>query len=210
MKLKVYDLSGKATSEITLAKEVFGVKVNQPLLKQAIRVYQNNARSTAAVAKTRSQVNRTGAKAYRQKGTGNARHGSKRAPIFVGGGKAHGPKYDQYTLLKLTKKMKKSALVSALTVAFEDKKIICIDGLESIKKPSTKKIVKLLGALDLLTKKVSFVITNTSNNAQKSIRNIDTLKFVFTEEGLNALSVLKSGVLIFDKKVLKSVNNRLK
>lgn len=103
------------TGETTVPVSVFGAEVNKPLLAQAVLVYRSNLRQGTAATKTRSAVTGTTKKWYKQKGTGNARHGAKTAPIFVGGGVAHGPDGNANWSKKLTKKLKSNALVSALS-----------------------------------------------------------------------------------------------
>ena len=104
--LDVYSTSGKKTSSVQVKAKFFNAKVNQALMTQAVRVYLSNQRQTPAQTKSRSQVKVTKSKIWRQKGTGRARHGSKNAPIFVGGAKAHGPTGEQNFKLKMSKKMK--------------------------------------------------------------------------------------------------------
>ena len=96
MKVSVFNMAGKEVNSIDLPASIFEAKINRDLMHQALVRQLANARLGTHKAKGRSEVSRTGAKAYRQKGTGNARHGSKRAPIFVGGGVAHGPKPRSY------------------------------------------------------------------------------------------------------------------
>src|SRR5690554_4960009 len=105
MKLTVITATSKASS-IEVSDAVFGQKANPTLLAQAVRVYLSNLRQGTSKVKTRSEVSRTRAKWYRQKGTGNARHGARSAPIFVGGGVAHGPNGQQNWTKSLSRKMK--------------------------------------------------------------------------------------------------------
>ena len=174
MKAPVYDISGKETRKVELNNDIFAAKINKDLLTQAVRVYQSNQRNAAGQAKTRSQVQRTGAKPFRQKGTGNARHGSKRSPIFVGGSKAHGPKAEQNFNLSLPKKMRQAAIKSALSLYAEEKRISMVDGLSTIKKPNTKKITILFDTISEKAKvhKLSIILAKDQENAYKSIRNI--------------------------------------
>src|SRR5690242_1823092 len=104
-----------AKSQLTVSDSVFGVPVNKALIAQAVRVYMSNQRQGTSKAKTRSEINRTSAKWYKQKGTGRARHGARNAPLFVGGGVAHGPNGEQNWTRTLSKRMKMQALVTALS-----------------------------------------------------------------------------------------------
>ena len=108
----MYDNKGAKSGTFALPKEIFGAKVNDDLMAQAVRVYLANQRQGNAHTKSRGEINLTTGKWYRQKGTGRARHGAKSAPIFVGGGVAHGPRKKDYTL-SLSKNMKKAAVKSA-------------------------------------------------------------------------------------------------
>jgi large subunit ribosomal protein L4 len=210
MKIDVIDLTGKKIEEVTLKKAIFGAKINQPLMTQAVRVFQSNQRKASAKALTRSQIARTTKKVYRQKGTGGARHGSRRAPIYVGGGVAHGPKLEQNWKLDLPKKMKKSALKSALSLLAKDKKIVAIKGLTDIKEPKTKKIMTFL--TKLFDKKelrnISLVYSKNMKNAVKSVQNI---KFVNTylATDLTTYQVLNSNKILLSLEGLKDIEERL-
>src|SRR3989344_7204583 len=110
----VYEISGKEKGSLSLPKEAFSVDVNKALLAQAVRVYQSNQRQGTASTKTRGEVVGSTRKIYRQKGTGRARHGDIKAPIFVGGGVAHGPKSANYRK-SISQKMRRIALLGALS-----------------------------------------------------------------------------------------------
>src|SRR3989344_1501184 len=127
----MYNVRGAKNGSLALPKEVFGVKINQPLMAQAVRVYLANQRQGNASTKSRGDISLTTAKWYRQKGTGRARHGAKSAPIFVGGGVAHGPKPKDYSL-NLPQKMKKAALYSELSLKAKDGEIKILSGLSKI------------------------------------------------------------------------------
>ncbi|MCA9926787.1 MAG: 50S ribosomal protein L4, partial [Anaerolineales bacterium] len=115
MKVPVFNMAGEEVKSIDLPATVFEAKINRGLMHQALVRQMANARLGTHKVKGRSEVNRTSAKAYRQKGTGRARHGSRRAPIFVGGGVAHGPLPRDYSK-KMPRKMRRAALRSALSV----------------------------------------------------------------------------------------------
>src|SRR3990172_10626024 len=123
--LPVYGVDGKEKTPADLQKEIFSVEVNPRLLAQYVRVYLANQRQGNASTKTRGEVTGSTRKIYRQKGTGNARHGSIKAPIFVGGGITFGPKPRDYSL-KMNKKQKTLALFSSLTVKANDKEIFAL------------------------------------------------------------------------------------
>jgi len=202
----LYSISGEKKGTVTLPKEVFGEKVNSLLLAQAVRVYLTNRRQARAKAKTRAEVTGSNRKIYRQKGTGGARHGDRKASIFVGGGKAHPPR-GFLKRLALPKKMKKKALLSALSLKAKDKKIIFLDGLNNLK-PKTKKVALFLKKLKIEEKKVLLLIDSQQKKAFLSFRN---LPLVEKEEvsRVNAWQILQNEWLLISKEGLKTLKKRL-
>ncbi len=173
MKLPVYNTAGEEVDTVELPASIFEAEINRDLMHQALVRQLSNARLGTHKAKGRSEINRTTAKAYRQKGTGNARHGSRRAPIFVGGGVAHGPKVRKYTK-NMPRKMRRAALRSALSVKAENEEIVLLNEL-SFDQPKTKEMVALVdhvadgdSALVLLAEQ--------NENVEKSAHNIADVK----------------------------------
>ena len=146
MKLKVITPTSKSSS-IEVSDSVFAQKSNPALVAQAVRVYLSNLRQGSAKVKTRSAVKRTKSKWYKQKGTGNARHGSKNAPIFVGGGVAHGPTGNENWKKDLSRKMKSKALRVALSMQVEN--IVVTDNLNSIGGKTTEAVKFLNKMVDI-------------------------------------------------------------
>jgi len=173
MRVSVLSMTGREIGSVDLSSSVFDARVNRDLMHQALVRQMANARRGTHNTKTRSEVKRTGAKWYRQKGTGRARHGSKRAPIFVGGGVAHGPKPRSYRK-DMPRKMRRAAVRSALTSKFTSGDIIFIDELV-VDSPKTKTMVDRLSNL---TEGLStlIVIANEDENLEKSTRNIADVK----------------------------------
>lgn len=134
MKINVYSISGKPKDSWELDLKVFG-KRSPALLAQALRVYESNSHQGTSSVKTRGEVNGSTKKIYRQKGTGNARHGAKYAPVFVGGGIAHGPKSVRPENLRLSKAMRRRSLASAILAKFDEKSV---SGLTDLKKATGK------------------------------------------------------------------------
>jgi len=209
--IPVYNLKGLNTGKIVLTKEIFAAKINQPLMAQAIRVFLNNQRKALAKAKTRGEVKASGRKIHRQKGTGRARHGSRKAPIFVKGGKAHGPTGEQNYKLKLSKKMKRLALFSALTLKLKNQEIVVLTGLDKVK-PKTKEVAALLEKLKaklLINQKnkknkpikITIVLPKVVDNLFKGARNIPKVN-LREARLLNTYDVLNGGKLIFMKESL--------
>jgi large subunit ribosomal protein L4 len=173
MNVPVYNMAGKEVDTIELPAAVFEAKINRGLMHQALVRQMANARLGTHKAKGRSEVNRTTAKAYRQKGTGNARHGSRRAPIFVGGGVAHGPNPRKYTK-KMPRQMRRAALRSALSVKAESGDVIVIDVVD-LDLPKTKEIVALVDNLAGGNSSL-LLLAERNENVEKSARNIADVK----------------------------------
>ena len=204
MKVDVYSTNGRKLSKITLSKEIFGVEPNKVLMAQAVRVYLANQRKAKAKTKGRSEVRGSGKKIWRQKGTGRARHGDRKAPIFIKGGIAHGPTGKENFKLKMSKKMKRRALFSALSNKFKSKEIIVINGLDKVK-PKTKEIVKIIKGLKLGTKnKITFVLPSVIDNVIRAGRNISNVNFLQARL-LNTYKILNGGFLVFMKPSVKAI-----
>jgi len=210
MKIDVYDLTGTKVEQINLPKSIFEAKINEQLMAQAVRVYQGNQRMASAKALTRGEVNRTTKKVYRQKGTGQARHGSRKAPIYVGGGVAHGPRGNQNFSLDLPKKMKVAALKSALSLLAKEKKILVIKGLTEIKQPKTKDMAKLMDKLIEKSKqrRVGIVTDIQMEAAVKSLNNLKVLE-VYKANELTTFNVINSHWLLLAQETVKTLENRL-
>jgi large subunit ribosomal protein L4 len=200
---KLYNTSGKIIETINLAPEVFDVTVNAELIALAIRVYQSNQRQSTSKVKTRSEVTRTTKKIWRQKGTGRARHGDKGAPIFVGGGVAHGPTGKENYTLKLPKKMRQLALKSALTQAFKSEKIIVIDNLESLSS-QTKKMSTLLENLSINSGKSLILLESTIKSIINAGSNIPKL-FISQARRTNTYEVVHADNIIIHKPALDTL-----
>lgn len=190
--IDILNLKGDSVGKTNLPKEIFGIEVSRQLLAQAVRVFQNNQRSGTHDTKTRGEVVGSTRKIYRQKGTGRARHGSITAPIFIGGGVAHGPHPKDYSL-SLPKQMKNKALFGALSQKLQGGAIKIVRGLEKIE-AKTKLMQDFLSnlKLDFIKKgKINtlLVTTQKADNIWRSGRNISYLKM---EEArlLNAYTVL--------------------
>lgn len=198
LKTDVFDVTGKVVASIALPESLFGANINKTLLAQAVRVYLANQRKGTQSTKTRGEVTGSTRKIYRQKGTGRARHGGIRAPIFVGGGVALGPKPRDFSLT-LPQKMRKAALSSALTAKFLDGQIKIVDGFEHIE-PKTKTFVNALKKLNLdeKKKKVLLVLPGKNENVQKAARNVEGVSFILANQ-LNAYAVLNTKTILLMK-----------
>lgn len=205
LSVSVYSLAGRAAPSWPLPKEIFGVKVNKSLLAQAIRVYTTNQSKLLGHTKTRGQVEGSTAKIYRQKGTGKARHGSVRAPIFVGGGIVFGPK-TRNVKLDLPKKMKRAALINALSSKASDKNIYGLSGIEKAT-GKTKEIITLLQHISPNKKKITstlFLVDKKTDNVVRGVRNIKGVSVLHTDL-INAYDVLKHDVLLITKEAIEKL-----
>jgi large subunit ribosomal protein L4 len=180
MDTKVYSQDGKATSTITLPESVFGVAWNPDLVHEVVVSMQSNARANTAHTKDRSEVAGGGKKPWKQKGTGRARHGSKRSPIWAGGGIAHGPRNDRDYTKKINKKVRAKALATTLSKKQTDGEVIFVDMLTFAEPKSAlaKQIVRNLATAtektDLATKRKNtalIVLTKRDEAVEKSFRN---------------------------------------
>ncbi len=208
LRADVFDAMGKAVETVNLPEEIFGVKINKELLSQAVRVYLANQRLGTAKTKDRGEVHGTTKKVWQQKGTGRARHGSRRAPIFVHGGIAFGPRPRDFSL-KLSKKMKTRALFSALSSKVKDRQLRIVAGLEKIK-PKTKIMLEALKNLGIKgKKKVLLVIPSTNGSYEtvyRSARNIENV-VLLSSNTLNAYKVLDNKIIILMKDAIDSIKS---
>ncbi len=203
LSIDVLDVTGKASGKVALPAEIFGVEVNQPLMAQAVRVYLANQRSGTARTKSRGEVTGSTRKIYRQKGTGRARHGGITAPIFVGGGVAHGPKVQDHSL-SLPKKMRRLALFSALSYKLQNNAVKVIEGLEALE-PKTKVFAKTLDTIVVdKKKKVLLVLPGKTETVERASRNIEGVTYVSANQ-LNTYDVLNTKTLIFAQNGLETL-----
>lgn len=168
-KVSVYNLEGKEVGEIELSDTVFGAAINEPLLHEAVVIYLNNQRQGTASTKTRAEVRGGGRKPWRQKGTGRARHGSIRSPIWVGGGVTFGPKPKEYRKA-LPKKARRAALRSALSAKVNEGNLIVVDEF-TLDEPKTKQMVTILSRFPEQRKPL-IVLAERDRNVELSTRNL--------------------------------------
>jgi large subunit ribosomal protein L4 len=194
----VKDAKGKSAGTVELAEEIFGVQPNVPVMHQVVTAQLARRRAGTQSTKTRAEVSGGGKKPFKQKGTGNARQGSTRAPHFSGGGIALGPKPRGY-VQKTPKKMIKLALRSALSDRANEGKVLVIDGW-GFDGPSTKAAAAALRALEL-NGSVLVVHDREDLATVKSFRNIQTVQLIEAAE-LNAYDVLCNDTIVFPKALL--------
>ncbi|MBI4089507.1 MAG: 50S ribosomal protein L4 [Candidatus Levybacteria bacterium] len=202
----VFDTKGKVAGSVNLPTEIFGAKVNNPLMSQAVRVYLANQRLGTVKTKDRGEVHGSTRKIWQQKGTGRARHGSRKAPLFVHGGIAFGPKPKDPSL-NLSKKMKTKALFSALSSKLKDKEIKIVKGLETIA-PKTKIMCEILKNLEVSDKKILLVMPKLKElkNIYRASRNIEGVE-ILSANTLNAYRVLDNKLILLMKDAIDTIKN---
>lgn len=197
--LDLYDTTGKVLSKVNLPKAL-DIKIDPNLIALAVRVYLANQRQATSKVKTRGEVNKTTHKVWKQKGTGRARHGSKAAPIFVGGGVAHGPSGDQEYGLKLPKKMRQKAILSAFSQAIIDNKLVVIDGLNQIKS-STKSVQSMLDSLKIQDANTLCLIEEPIKDFVKASKNIKSIQ-VSQAKRTNVFEIISANKILVHKPAL--------
>ncbi len=205
MEHTVYNQKGKETGKVTLPESVFGVNLNPDMVHQVVQSLLSSKRQGTAHTKTRGEVRGGGKKPWRQKGTGRARHGSTRSPIWVGGGVAHGPRNDKNYERKVNKKTRLKALFAVLTRKLRDGEILFVDALAipEIKTVEAKTILKNLSgisgfeSLARKAKNAAFIVIPRKNEiVEKSFRNFGTVA-LGEARNLNVLDTLQYKYLIF-------------
>lgn len=204
MQLPVYNLEGEVVEHIELSDDVFGQPINEALIHQAVVRQQANLRVGTASTKTRGEVAGSTRKLYRQKGTGRARHGSIKAPIFRGGGIVFGPHPRDYRQA-MPKKMRRQALRSALSAKVAAQRLVLLDHLE-FTQPRTKQMV---GLLERLAVRSALVVLPEPNEAvQKSARNIPDVT-TLPAQNLNVLDVMRHQHLLMPVAAARKVEQAL-
>lgn len=176
MEAPVLDINGKQVKTVNLPADIFEVEVNVGLMHQAYVRQMANARLGTHKTKTRSEVRMTKAKVYRQKGTGRARHGAKSAPIFVGGGIAHGPRPRKYTK-DMPRKMRQQAIRCALSALARDGQLVFVDAM-TVNEPKTKLMRDVLNNLAGVESSALVLLANTNENVERSVRNLEDARYL--------------------------------
>lgn len=207
--LTVWNTKGENVGSVPLDTAIFSVPVSDTLLAQAVRVHLARERSGTRNTKTRADVTGSTRKIFKQKGTGNARHGSRKAPIFVGGGVAHGPKPQDFTL-ELSKTMRRKALLGALTHRVASGNVMVVRGLESVE-PKTKQMAAVMNAVftanEVAARRPATLLIVGADGATivRSSRNLPYLE-VTPARQLNAYDVMRYGQLIMAEEALAQIS----
>ncbi len=217
MEAIVYKTTGKEAGKVKLPQDIFGLPWNADLVHQVVVSMQSTARQPIAHTKTRGEVRGGGKKPWQQKGTGRARHGSTRSPIWVGGGVAHGPRNDKVYDRKVNKKMKTKALFTILSQKVKEGKVVFIESL-SMKEPKTREAKAIIDAISKIEsfKKITmkkknaaiFALSRKDSMIEKSFQNIGSVS-IEELRNINPLDLLSSTFLVIENpeesiKVLES------
>ena len=206
MQTKVFNIKGEDVGKVSLADEVFKAPYNEALIHQVIVAYLANQRQGTKSTLTRTEVRGGGRKPWRQKGTGNARQGSIRAPQWIKGGVVFAPKPRDFSK-KVNKQMKRAAFVSAISTCLAEKCLIVVDEL-NFKAPKTSEMVDILSTLKL-DKRTTIVTAKNDENVVLSARNIPNVS-VTTADQLCTYDIVVSDKLLVTKEAIKSIEEACK
>ena len=205
MKVAVIDINGKKTGRnVELSEAVFGIEPNDHAIYLDVKQHLANRRQGTHKAKERADITGSTRKIKKQKGTGTARAGSIKSPIFRGGGRAFGPRPRSYSF-KLNKGLKKLARLSALSIKAKEDSIVVIEKFD-FEAPKTKEFTNILKALELENKKSLFVLDGSNNNVYLSSRNLKRASVVNTSE-LNTYTVLNASKVIISETCLEEIES---
>jgi large subunit ribosomal protein L4 len=200
-KVDVLNVSGQRVGDMELSDSIFGIEVNEAVLHQVVKAQLANKRQGTQSAKTRSEVRGGGRKPWRQKGTGRARAGTIRSPLWTGGGVVFAPKPRDYRQV-VPKKVRRLAMKSALSSKVADKEIVVLDQLV-MDAPKTKEMVAILNNIDA-GKKVLLVLPEKNENVERSAKNIPNVKSTLVNT-LNVYDILKYDKLVLTKDAVSRV-----
>ena len=202
-KVKVYNLEGKEAGELELDPKIFEVKANPEMINQIVVAQRANSQVNYAHTKIRSEKRGGGRKPWRQKGTGRARHGSSRSPIWTGGGVTFGPRNERNYSKQVNKKMKNKALRMVLSDKAKNNLLLVLDKFE-LAEAKTKNLAALLKKLPLKRQSVVISLAEKDEKVVKATKNLDKVDLL-AANSLNVLDLLKREYLILDKAAVEKV-----
>ena len=207
MSIKVLNIDSSERSEnVNLSEKLIGLKVNNKLLKYVVDWQLNRSKKRVAKTKQRNEITGSTRKIYAQKGTGGARHSSRKAPIFVGGGVAHGPKGDNYKTKSINKKIRKLALAQTIAKKNNNKELYVLDDIK--KKIEKTKIFNNFLIKNKLQNVLIISDQETEKNIYKSVRNIPDVKLI-NYKGTNVYDLIRFKNVLFTKSSIKNIEQRL-
>jgi len=208
MLVDTYNQAGEKQKQARMPKDIFDIDVKEDLLHQVVVSMASNRRQGTAHAKDRSEVRGGGRKPWRQKGTGRARHGSTRSPIWRGGGATFGPRNERVYKKIVPKKMKRKALIMALSSKAKDNLLIVIDNIK-LKEAKTSQMAEILKKLPCYQKSVLLALPEMDKNIILAARNIPNLETIQVKD-LNALDILNFQYLVMPKESIKVIESVFK
>ena len=207
MELAVYNISGKkSTKKVKLNKKIFGIEPNNHAIYLDVKQYLANQRQGTHKTKERGEITGSTRKIKKQKGTGTARAGSIKNPLFRSGGRVFGPQPRDYSF-KLNKKLKRLARISALSLMFKDKNITIIEDF-SFDTPKTKNYLQLLSNFELNGKKTLLILNESNQNILLSARNLNKTN-ITTPSNLNTYQIMNAGNILMVESSIKLIENKL-
>ncbi|PWU23118.1 50S ribosomal protein L4 [Candidatus Cerribacteria bacterium 'Amazon FNV 2010 28 9'] len=206
MNVQIMTTSGEKKKTIDSA--IFDLVYSPVIVAQAVRVYLANQRQGTAKVKTRGEVDRTKKKWYKQKHTGNARHGARNAHIFVGGGVSHGPDGMQNWKLSMSKPMRMNALQTALALQAKDGHVSIVEGLDSVL-PKTKDVMVVLNNMNMAEKKILIVLDKTLPNLIRASQNVGSV-LCSRVDRLNTYEVMSAHAVLMTEEALKALEGKFK
>ena len=206
LKATVYRKDGKEAGELNLNETVFGAQVNRRLLELVLIAYAGNQRRGTHDTKERAEVRGGGKKPWRQKGTGRARAGSRRSPLWRGGGTTFGPHPRDYDT-NLPDGMKRNALISALSLKQEEGNILFLEDAQ-LKAPKTKELVGIIEALGLDDSKTLFVVDSMTDNLKRASNNLKEFFSIKLARDVNAYHIQRRRKLLIEKQALATIERR--
>jgi large subunit ribosomal protein L4 len=205
MKVPIYDQTGKEIKEILLPKEIFGVKMNSDLVYQVVLSQTSNQRQISAHTKDRGDVRGGGKKPWKQKGTGRARHGSRRSPIWIGGGVTFGPTKEKNYDKKINKQMRRKALFMVLSSKAENNLVVVLEDLKS-EGTKTKAMAQLLNKLPVKKESCLVALPTMDQKTILALRNLAKVQVVQAKD-LNVLDILNTKYLLIPKESIKVIKD---
>jgi len=207
LKIKVYNKSAEAVKDLELNAKIFAVKASNELLHQVVVSQMANARQVIADTKGRAEVSGGGKKPWKQKGTGNARAGSSRSPLWTGGGVTFGPRNTRNFSLRLNAKMRRAALIAVLTEIAKNKSMVVVKDL-TLTEVSTKKFVAVLEKLPVENGKILIITEKSNRELELSSANLSFVK-VLRAENINIVDLLKHKYILITEDALTKVSETL-
>lgn len=206
MKITTYNQNGEKIGETELPEQIFGVKIIPELLHQAVVAQFANMRKVIAHTKDRSEVRGGGKKPWRQKGTGRARHGSRRSPLWVGGGVTFGPTKERNFKKGINKKMKQNAILMAMSGKFTSEKLVVLDKLE-LKEAKTKEMAVVLDKLIPGGESALMLMPGKNEATQRASRNIPGFKLI-NSSNINIRDLLSYNYLMITKETIEVLKDK--